>query len=40
MKDKLIDWLFLLLILLFLAFSKLFPAREVNTPSSRESVRK
>ncbi|MBA7500029.1 hypothetical protein ES704_02782 [subsurface metagenome] len=40
MKDKLIDWLFLLLILLFLAFSKLSPDREVNTPSSKESVGK
>jgi len=38
LKEKLIDYLFLILIVVILLHGKLFPSSEVNTPSSREGT--
>jgi len=37
-RDKMGDYFFLAIILFVLLFSKVFPGRMVNTPSSREST--
>ena len=38
-RSKIIDYIFLAIILFVLLWGKIFPGSEVNTPSSRESTR-
>lgn len=38
LKQKLIDYLLLIIVLAIVLYGKLFPGSETNTPSSRDST--
>ena len=38
LKQKLLDYLLMIIIVAILLYGKVFPGSEVNTPSSRESI--